>query len=184
MRFILFVIFIVSGHLALSANYSGKIVKNGARLQLMEDTHKQTYVLDSATPLVASYMNKLSDGDFLSFEGVVNYAQGSLTVRSVNYIGLAQLIGTWFGDDSYCYIFHSFTEFSVARKIGNRCLTPNKPGYTYLLNPSNANWVIIISAQHGGNYIGELSFASANEAEIQLYDPETGDTLRFVNLRK
>lgn len=184
MRYILFLTFIVSAHVALAANYSGKIVRSGGRVQFLDDADKQTYLLASATPLVASYLNKLSNGDFLSFDGTKNYAQGSLTIKSVNYIGLAELIGTWFGDDSHCYIFHSFTEFSVARKIGNRCLAVNKPGYTYVLNPSNENWVIIISAQHGGNYIGELSIASPSEAEIHLYDPETGDILRFVNLRK
>lgn len=184
MRLIIFAILMLSATLSLAANYSGRISKSGHRLHLTDDSDRQLYVLSAATPLIAGYLNKLSEGDFLSFDGVKNYSDGSFTIKSINYIGLAQLLGTWFGDDMYCYTFKSFTEFTISRRIGNRCLTSNKPGYTYVLSPSNDNWVIIISAQHGGNYIGELDLAGGNEAEIRLYDPETGDTLRSVYLRK
>lgn len=169
---------------ASAATYSGKISISQKHIVFSDPQEQRDYIVKSATPLIATHINKLSDGDFISFDGVKNYADRSVTISSFNYVGLKGLVGTWFGDDNYCYTFHTFTEFSISRKFGDTCLTPSRPNYTYVLSPTSGSWVIIISATHGGNYLGEIHFYDKSDVGFYLYDPESGDILRSIRLRK
>lgn len=182
MKFFLLTFFF--GFSALAVSFTGTVRRTGSELRFVDDSDKKSYRLEAGTPLVASYLNRVNDGDFLSVDGTKSYRDVSVTVGSISYVGLTRLLGTWYGDDSYCYNFTSYTEFSITQRLGDKCLATAKPDYTYLISPDSDSWVIIISAQHGGNYIGDVSFVGAQEAQIQLYDPETGDILRYVHLRK
>lgn len=187
MRLILLVITFFMTSLSLyshAASYSGKIIRTQNQTLFVDQQDQRNYILHSATPLIATYVNKLSDGDFVSFDGIKNFTDKSVTVNSFSYVGLKKLVGTWYGDDNYCYTFHTFTEFSISRKFGNTCLPPSRPNYTYLLSPTSSSWVIIISASGGGNYLGDLHFYETNEVGFQLYNPESDDILRSIRLRK
>lgn len=169
---------------AQASTYVGKIAKTKSQLFFIDDVNKKPFSLTSSTPIIATYINKLSDGDFISIEGSKNNVQNTITINSVNYIGLSVLLGTWLGEDSYCYHFTSFTEFSISyQEIGKTCLPTSTPSYTYFVNPTTTKWVMLLAGERG-SYVGDLTINSPKDVQIELYDSETGDILRHIRLRK
>lgn len=184
MRFTLTLLFILLSLKSFAISFDGKVTLNKGGVYLNDRLTKQTYALTGSTPIISTYLNKLSDGDFLSVEGGRVAKQSVIAVDSVNYIGLSALLGSWIGDDMYCYSFTSFTEFSISRRgYGKKCLPVFSPSYTYFVNPSTDSWVMLLAGDRG-SYVGDLIINNAKDAEIQLYDSETGDILRKIHLRK
>lgn len=184
MRFIFAAFIILASATSFALTYEGKVAKNKNQILFLDEANKKSYVLVGITPLLTTYVGKLSDGDFISIEGTKNASQTIMTVQSFNYIGLFALLGNWVSDDFYCYNFSSFTEFSLTPKsLGKKCLTTLSPNFTYIISPSTTSWVMLISGERY-NYVGDLKFKSPRELEIQLYDSETGDILSSLRLRK
>ncbi|MBY0555012.1 hypothetical protein K2P97_10825 [bacterium] len=184
MRFIFAALITLASLTSAALTYEGKVTKNKNQILFLDEQNKKSYILVGITSLLTTYVNKLSDGDFVSIEGSKNAAQTILTVQSFNYIGLFALLGDWISDDSFCYNFSSFTEFSQTPKsIGKRCSTTLGSNFTYIISPSTTSWVILISGERY-NYVGDLKFKSPRELEIHLYDSETGDILSSLRLRK
>ncbi len=184
MRFILSVMAILLSLDSMALSYEGNVSRAKTHLKFNDPVQRKTYALNASTALISTYINKLSDGDFISLEGYRDEKQTVLTVSSVNYIGLSVLLGTWFGDDLYCYTFVSYTEFTIAyRGVAKKCPTSTAPTYTYFVNPSTTSWVMLLAGDRG-SYVGDLIINSTKDIEIQLYDSETGDILRKIHLRK
>ena len=167
-----------------AAPYEGRITLIDGKTHFIDAKNGKNYVLSGATPLMASYINKLKNGDFLSLDGAKVDFQPKLEVYAINYVGLALLLGTWYSGDSQCYMFETFTSFSISHRQGKTCLPPSEPDYTYLVNPASGNWVVMISGHYGGNYLGDVKILNAQQIEIQLYNSATGDILRTIQLRK
>lgn len=184
MRFIFAALFILTSATSFALTYEGKVVKNKNQILFLDDANKKTYALTSKTPIISTYINKLSSGDFISIEGSKNTDQTTMTIQSFNYIGLSALLGNWVSEDSYCYNFSSFTEFSISPKsVGKKCVTSLSPNFTYIISPGATSWVMLISGERY-SYVGDLRFISTRELEIHLYDSETGDILSYLRLRK
>ena len=169
---------------SLALSFEGNVSRAKTQLKFNDPILRKTYALNASTALISTYINKLSDGDFISLEGYRDEKQTILTVSSVNYIGLSMLLGTWVGDDLYCYTFVSYTEFTISyRGIAKKCPAATAPIYTYFVNPSTTTWVMLLAGDRG-SYVGDLIIHNSKDIEIQLYDSETGDILRKIHLRK
>ena len=95
--------FTISTLLSLSSwalTYDGDISKTKTSLTFVSKTDSKKFQLTGATPLISTYLNKLSDGDFISVDGSKDSVLGKITVNSINYVGLKSLHGTWYGDDN------------------------------------------------------------------------------------
>ena len=185
MRLILALVLTFTSLASFAITFDGLIAKTKTKTLFVDNINKKSYTLSGKTPIISTYLAKLSDGDFISIEGLKNTDQTILTISSVNYIGLNALLGTWLDDKSNCYNFSSFTELSVTKKaIGSECGSGPTPNFTYIINPASTSWVVLISGEMGGGYIGDLKFISPREIQIQLYDSETGDILSYLHLRK
>jgi len=184
MRFIFSVMAILLSLDSLALSFEGNVSRAKAQLKFNDPIQRKTYALNASTALISTYINKLSDGDFISLEGYRDEKHTVLTVSSVNYIGLNMLLGTWVGDDLYCYTFVSYTEFTISyRGIAKKCPAATAPIYTYFVNPSTTTWVMLLAGDRG-SYVGDLIIHNPKDIEIQLYDSETGDILRKIHLRK
>ena len=169
---------------SLALSFEGNVSRAKTQLKFNDPIQRKTYALNASTALISTYINKLSDGDFISLEGYRDEKQTILTVSSVNYIGLSMLLGTWVGDDLYCYTFVSYTEFTISyRGIAKKCPAATAPIYTYFVNPSTTTWVMLLAGDRG-SYVGDLIVHNSKDIEIQLYDSETGNILRKIHLRK
>ena len=168
----------------MATRYDGRMNKTKNQIFFIDEVSHQSYSVTGSTPIISTYLNKLSPGDFISIEGSLNINLTILTINSVNYIGLKALLGTWTGDDLYCYNFSSFTEFSISHfGQGKKCFPADAPSYTYFVNPTTSSWVMLLAGDRG-SYVGELKINNPKDIEIELYDSETGDILRSIHLRK
>ncbi len=183
MRLITSLFIAFSSSIVLATTFEGRLTKSKSQILFSDSGLNKLYTLTGASPMISTYLNKLSEGDFISVEGSKNAADTILMVNSINYVGLGILLGTWVGDDSYCYTFSSYTQFLIFRRVDKRCLPTYSPNYTYFLNPTNGSWVMLLSGERG-SYVGDLIINNPKDIEIELYDSETGDILRNIHLRK
>lgn len=184
MKLLLLIIMCLSALSVHAALYEGHVEKIKNRYYFSSTTDPKTLLLSGTTPIVATYINKLNDGDFISIEANRNPGNDTLFVKSINYVGLQQVIGTWLVEDSTdCYIFSSFTEFSIARRIGNTCVPIDEDVYNYFVNPSTKQWILLISGEND-SYVGDIQLSALNRMEIKLYDSDNGSILRRLSLRK
>lgn len=168
--------------------YEGRIVsvENGL-VRLNETNLKQTLDLTFKDADAALSISKLKPDDFVSFEGVKNLTKSFLRVDSINYVGLAVLMGIWTGDDGYCYKFSSYTEFLIFPKSGdcNRKITRRSAPreFAYTLNVSDDNWFMLLSDARG-RYAADVAIISPKNVELSLYDVNNGNILRLIKLTK
>jgi hypothetical protein len=184
MKLLLLIILCLGALSAHAALYEGQVEKIKNRYYFTGTTDPKTLLLSGTTPIVATYLNKLNNGDFISIEANRNAGNDTLLVKSINYVGLQQVLGTWLADDSTdCYIFSSYTEFSIARRFGNTCVSVDQDIYNYFVNPSTKQWILLISGQND-SYVGDIQLSALNRMEIKLYDSDNGSILRQLSLRK
>lgn len=184
MKLLLLIIMCLSALSTHAALYEGHVEKIKNRYYFTGTKDPKRLILSGTTPIVATYLNKLDTGDFISIEGSRTGGSETLMVKSINYVGLQQMIGTWLTEDlNDCYIFSSYTEFSIARRIGNICLNVDEDVYNYFVNPSSKKWILLISGQND-SYVGDIQVSALNRMEIKLYDSDNGSILRQLSLRK
>lgn len=165
--------------------FEGIISKSKTSFTFLNKSDNQTYQVTGASPLIATYLAKLSDGDFVSVDGSRDVDQSILTVNSINYVGLKSLIGTWYGNNDFCYVFKNNTDFSSSRRSGRRCAPTNDFSYTYLLNPDSRSqsWVMLVSGEYQ-SYVGVLKIINAASARLLLYNSESGEVMNSLNLTR
>lgn len=167
-----------------AATIEGRVVFHSLKPLLNDIADNKQYTLVGSTKITEDVLKKLRHGDFISVEGQKIKNGTAINVESINYVGLKSLLGVWLGDDNHCYTFGSFTEFSISPLVnGKKCTVSTSPTYTYIASPSIQSWLLLISGQRN-IYVGDLKFISPRDAQIQLFDSETGDILRTLRLRR
>lgn len=185
MQLITLLVSILLGLNSFATNYRGVIARKKNRLIFKNYVDNKSYVLVPSNPLISTYLDKLSYGDYVSFDGLKDRSQqAELTVNALNYIGLKSLLGVWAGDDSYCYSFINFTEFTISPRLKkSKCAASFSPTHTYILSPTSNTWAILISGSQT-SYIGDLKFENASTVQIELFDSETGAIIKTLRLKK
>lgn len=166
-----------------AAIYEGDVQKSRTSTYITNKADNKKYLLVNSTPILGIHLNKMTTGDFISVEGVRNAAQNTITVKSINYVGLHSLTGSWVSNEPYCYNFVNHNLFTVTRKINERCTEELASEYTYLINPHAQGWVVLVSGEYN-SYVGDIHLLNKQSLEIDLYDSETGAILRQLSLRK
>lgn len=184
MKLLLLIILCLSALSTHAALYEGKVEKIKNRFYFTGSKDPKKLILSATSPIVATYLNKLSDGDFISIEANRIQSSETLMVKSINYVGLQQMLGTWITEDTgHCYVFSSYTEFSIARRFGNTCITMDEDIYNYFVSPSTKQWILLIAGEND-SYVGDIQVSALNRMEIKLYDSDNGSILRRLSLRK
>jgi hypothetical protein len=168
---------------AKAAIYEGDVQKTRSQTYIVNKADNKKYLLVNSTSLLGVHLAKLNTGDFISVEGTGNTSQKTITVKSINYVGLRNLIGSWVSNEPYCYNFVNHNLFTVTRKINERCTQELASEYTYLVNPHAQSWVVLVSGEYN-SYVGDIHLLNNQSLEIDLYDSESGAILRQLSLRK
>lgn len=164
--------------------FDGRVSIKNTQISLYDSYDEKIYTLESTSSSVSAFLKRLKSGDFISLEGSRSSDWSKVNVTEINYVGLKELLGIWIGDDAFCYNFSSFTEFNItAPAKGKKCAPTMSPNYTYIASPSLKSWVLLISGART-SYVGDLRFINSKKIQIDLFDSETGDILRTINLRK
>jgi hypothetical protein len=184
MKKLVFALIVLIFQTAFALQFDGDIVRIGDKNYINIKSENKNYLLAGNSPIIAMYLNKLSDGDFVSVEGNKTSNLTVMSVDSINYVGLRALLGTWTAEESFCYNFNSHTDFSISIQIGKVCLAANSTNdYTYLMNPHSQQWVMLVAGQHG-SYVGDVSIINKKSVVIDLYDSQTGNIIRHLSLKK
>ena len=168
--------------LAIAANYEGIVKKSSEAVYLVDPSSGEKYLLTGSVALQANF-KMLTSGDFVSVDGTRSTTKGTITAKSINYVGLKKLLGVWSTEDAFCYNFISYNNLIVTRKVNGQCTSNYPSEYTYLINPQSRVWTVLISGENN-SYVGDLYLPNSDTLEIDLYDSETGAILRQLSLRK
>lgn len=182
MKLLVTVVVLAISALSQAAIYEGDVQKSRNNIFVINKADNKKYLLNSTAQL-AVQLGKLTTGDFVSVEGSANTTQKNITVRSINYVGLRSMIGSWVGNEPYCYNFVNYNLFTVTRKVNDRCTEDIASEYTYLVNPHVQAWVVLVSGEYN-SYVGDIHLLNSQSLEIDLYDSESGAILRQLSLRK
>lgn len=169
----------------MAMSFGGLVSKSGPKILFNYVADNQQYSLVGSTPIISTYLNKLKTGDYVSIDGSKNDLEKTLIVNSINYIGLKDLLGFWMSDDnSLCFNFVDFTEFSVYQQSSEKkCLISTKKSYTYFVSPTTNSWALLFGNEQI-SYVGDLKVGSPRSIQITLYDSLSGNALRYLHLRR
>lgn len=186
--FVLVCAVILSAQTTFADNFKGRLRKIDG-VKLLVSKNQIAYELNFMSPVSRQQISRLSDGDFISVSGSKDPEKPYLiNVVTVDYVGLAFLMGVWRSDNDLCYEFAGFNKLYVYLPYrANNCegaaesIGPSK--YTYFINPDVGTWNLLISSSDS-NFFGELEIMNSNHIEIMLFDSVTDANLGNVILRR
>ncbi len=121
-------------------------------------------------------LDRLQNSDFL--EGTGGLINGSIVLDSVDFVGLANLLGTW-RSGRYWVEFHSFTKATVY--LANEVWFDKPASLQYSIVPGDkGNWRVLFSTSVAVNSANLI--LNGNTMKLQMFDQVTGhsQTYSFV----
>ncbi len=188
MKFLYGLLFTLSLTLTLNAaTYEGLVFTPRGKSTIALKSTGKKYLLVPANDEIASQISKLKSTDFVSLDGHLNNEQQIISVQSLNYVGLHDLLGDWSGDDDYCYSFASFSDLRIFIKNDkNKCdfqESHKSRDFGYTINPATQGWLVLLS-DNDDSYLMDLAIKSKTTVELSLYDSQSGDILRNIKLKR
>ncbi len=172
---------------AAAMNFDGLVSTLNLKRSITLESSGKKYYLVPDNQEIAIQINKLKVNDFISLEGKIDDKAATVSVRSMNYVGLKDLLGNWVGDDDYCYTFSTFSSLSIFTKnTSNKCdfkVDRLSRDFSYTINPATTSWLVLLS-DNEESYIMDLVVRSKASAELSLYDTRSGDILKEIKLRR
>lgn len=132
-------------------------------------------------------LNRLEDGDFVMASGVVSADTGTVSVDSIDFVGLRRIIGLWNALNSKGLVnFRNYQEmnmYSLAGPNEGTNVSSTRKHFRYTVTPgSDRQWVMFMSdekeTQMGFLQIGD------DQATLKLVNSQTGDVSSTLELRK
>ena len=178
---------------------SGQIEKSAGKYYIKKKTVKvEVKILDSN---ILKVFERLSENDFISVDSLIqpslstNPSQTKLAlVKSINYVGLTNLLGYWTDQNGLCYHFLSYTKINVfipTQKISCRPIPTNietdpvvVTNYNYFINPDDASgWDMLVSNDKK-QYLVELKFIDPQSYGLVVYNSVDGKKLSELKISK
>ncbi len=177
--------------------FSGKLIKKNSvyGLQVTPPAGVPTkYSLKYSSAVIETVIKRLDTDDFISVQGdesTTSNTEKTLTISSINYVGLNVLIGTWQGDDKVCYNFKNFTTLYIFNRTSSgACAMPLNTKdslvirkMNYFVNPDDLVWTLLIS-NIKTQYAAELFINNTKTVQLNLFDEQTGAIFRKTILRR
>lgn len=167
---------------------SGFIHRFGGEVLMTLDSNTGAYYrLASSRSETLTTLNKLNTGDFVMATAVVNSAQNSVQIETIDFVGLRQIIGYW-GTPHRGRVmnFRSYSDLSIYDLIiqseGDDIRSSRKQ-MKYTVVPGSGNdWVMFLSDDRE-TQMGYLSLTNS-AATLRLVHSRTGETTNILQLEK
>ena len=167
----------------------GRVVVDGGYYRLRPDGTNRTLTILTGESVVRSRLGCLKNGDFLSGTASA-MSEHSVTLRSIDYVGLKDLFGTW-RNQYEVFKFEDFRNFFYWNFLRVPASNQGPFAYHYALSPFGESkqqclWKIFI-IDNSGVTMGSLEWAAEDQIYLQIYDPDSGEVssskhlLRSVN---
>ncbi|MEK2688558.1 hypothetical protein [Bdellovibrio sp. GT3] len=173
MRLLFFVLTLVTSAVAIAANtVGGTVALKGQQMFLKTDDPCNNYLVASNNEIALSALVKLAPGDVITATGKKNPAHCTVSIDSVEYVGLRRMLGSWYSTEAVITVedFNSM-KFYAAEKDHKWSQTPIE--YNYSLVPaSGKEWVMFLSDSKSTQF-GTIQF-SRGSAVLKMYSSDTG----------
>lgn len=161
--------------------FSGFLVRQGSVSILHEEnTGKKLRVV--ATSLESQKaLSLLKKDDYIVGYGSLR-GPSELSLDTVDYVGLRQLLGFWIEPGQTIFNFENFKQVSVVN-LSQDLERLFKKNYDYIIAPGDENsWKIFLSDEKSVK-LARLILAR-DLMSLELYDSDTGDVIQKMTLRR
>jgi hypothetical protein len=189
MRFLIFVLTAMMSAGAFAAQPVGGVVAiDGRNMYLKSEDPCHRYLVVSKSESSLSALVKLAAGDFFTATGLKNPGDCTVSIETVEYVGLRRMLGNWYSRDAVINVqdFNSMKYYpaqSVVTK-GDRVYTQvsaNPVEYNYSLVPgSGKEWVLFLSDSKSTTF-GTIQF-DRGTAVMKINNSITGEVIRTLLL--
>ncbi|WP_413584270.1 hypothetical protein [Bdellovibrio sp. HCB274] len=181
MRLLFFVLTLVTSAVVASAQtVGGTVALKGQQMFLKTDDPCNNYLVASNNETALSALVKLAPGDVITATGKKNPAHCTVSIESVEYVGLRRMLGNWYSSEAVINVQDFNTmKFYAAQKIsetGNKdykSISQTPIEYSYSLVPSSGKeWVMFLSDSKSTTF-GTIQFHRGS-AVLKIYSSDTG----------
>jgi hypothetical protein len=161
---------------AFATSFRGYVFLAAGNYYFSDEVSLKSFLIEPADETVRADLLKLKSFDTLIGTASLSSKQ-TMILESIDFVALRRLVGVWRGSQSLV----NFSDLSRVSIYFHP--TDESSSYRYALAPADGNsWRIFFSDQ-SSVVLGDLE-VQESEANIQLYDSQTGELTRTLYLKK
>lgn len=159
----------------------------GARyLQLLQDSSKPSLAINTVTPEVQKSLAKLKEGDFIVARGSFSADGQSVTVDSIESLGLQALVGAWATPRLEVYEFRDFSQLTLYvptkdQSDASHTKVVKAGDFNYAVTPDQGSGYSIFVSDNRSVTIGVIEFKKSR-LKLTVIDPQTGQVSSELTL--
>lgn len=179
-------LFYSASGLALTVSGTLSKTREGLSFQ-MSGPRGPSYRIKGGSLEASQTLTRLQHGDQIFGLATVIETEKLVILEHVDYVGLQRMLGSWFTHDANEIMsFRNHSELNVyaftATEQKNPPFVASEKQFRYTVAPSPAGWVLFLSDDRK-TIMGSLALRDT-EATIRLFDSQTGEVTKILQLRK
>ena len=178
---------------AAAANVSGVVYYNQDNKPCVQlNGYDYKLKLKTFSRSVAEALSNLHPGDYISGDGRVSISTGSVTLYSIDYVGLKRILGQWIAPNNDVFYFktfrslemrsgqHSFQSLKNSPNDFARGSNSKSGNITYQLGAKTgeSGWPMLLLSR-GGTSAGELVVESSDRLRLYIIDARSGESVEY-----
>lgn len=170
-----------------SQAYSGFINKINSNYYFNAANSTDSYQIVPLTQEVYKSLSRLSTGDAITGNGVLDLVHHSIALETVDFVGLRRLLGPWITEDGVM-TFRDFYNMTY------RALNGRVTEFHYSISPSEGNeWMLFLSdsthtilatLEFDSEFGLKPSNADKKHALMKIFESRSGRVLRTLKLER
>lgn len=184
MKSLLFTLIFGLSSLAFASPIAGTLQRGHKSTYIYLDGKKQKYILNSSISEASIALKKLSTGDYLIGNGVIDEENRVIELDALDYVGLKKLLGVWYNRKSIMN-FKNYTDLTVYPIAGTFSSGGSAPSteIRYSMAPYAGNqWAIFLSNSHA-TVFATIELGNGT-AKMRLFDADTGNASDVILLTR
>ncbi len=193
MRLLIFVLTTVLAASAFSAEpILGTLQKVSGRLYLEGDEFCERYVVEAHSNEALNQLQKLASGDEVTASGTKNKTTCTVSVGTIDYVGLRRMLGTWYSKEGMISIrdfsqmsFYpsALDNYSGESQSSAKIIVDIPVVYSYSVTPTDGKeWVVFLSDSKN-TFFATILFTKG-PAIMKIFDSENGALTKTLRLSK
>ncbi len=163
----IFLTTILMGFSALGIPVEGIVDYSGNQPVLFINS-QSAFKLVGQNSIVNRSLKRLKTGDYVQGEAAIDFSKRTLRLKTIDIVGLQNLLGTWESTQADLYQFRDFKNLHLYR--AGQVFTPTKgQRWSYKIAPGDgSSWSIFIS-QKDQIFFGTIDFGNSG-LEMSFFD--------------
>jgi hypothetical protein len=166
---------------------TGQLINKGddSPLQMQLKSHGNLVNID-ASPRIISVLRRLRPNDLMTVQGTVSADNSTVTIESIDRLGLQELLGAWRTRKWEVFEFKTYSQLELFLPSGlgdddDQAGTPRVKTVNYAVTPDNDDGFSIFMSDENGVKMGFLKVAP-DSLSIAIPDPQTGEISETISL--